>query len=449
VVPNIIIGVYLQYVYTDIIGLSASLVGTAWVVSNVLKIIAILGLSKFIDKTPVNHALIMLLALPLTALTFVACWITPPLSQLSALLGLSEDGSLCVYLTTMLTLFGLACSIITLTRGTLLSTRFPADQRSTVAAWEQLFVILGVVASMILPPVLAGDGWKEMNQMVLMITASFCVTAVGGAMSVFAPAAPSASAAPSTPDVGKTDSHSFLYSLSWPFFELAPFRALIFSHFLSQLGLNLIMAAQPLFLKYHMVAMRQPVTLLGISLDSKSQVAAAQSVSQVVTMVAMPLWFAVAARGYRLAWYLGATSYSLVLLFVALFNTGDFFFFLAFQVMGAVTVPGLYAFPNVMLTEIADYDSTRNGGINRMGTLKGLFTNNMILSSIAQGLISSFCLDYGGYVPPENDEASTQSELAMLAISGLMLWIPIGLLLLSMLTISRYPDLKVKKTKEQ
>merc|ERR1712188_155807 len=78
-----------------------------------------------------------------------------------------------------------------------------------------------------------------------------------------------------------------LKSLVTPFVELPPFRSLVLSHFCTQLGFNLIIATLPLSIKYLMAPMQHTTQVLGFELDSKAQVAVAQSLSQVVTLMSI------------------------------------------------------------------------------------------------------------------------------------------------------------------
>ena len=268
---------------------------------------------------------IALLALPL-GLSFAAIW-SPPLVG-------GSNGWLFTYLMSTITVNDLIYTLVAVNTAALLPEMFPSlRQRARANGWRQMMSLLGMLAGVLLAPMLAGwIGWRAMAFAVGAVVVVAILFSLRGIQEEVAFAVPS----------GRGPIGSLRETL-----RQRPFVIFLGLHFFVRLALTSINATMPFYASY--------VLRLGASAGAGLLAAAILS-----ALLTMQLWGVVLARaGARTTMLVAqlATAVSVVpFLFAQTLPTA-----LLASVLAGIGLAGLQITPEVMLSDVVDADHVRAG----------------------------------------------------------------------------------------
>ena len=415
-------GTYIQFLYIDILGLKAALVGLGWAVYGVWNAINDPLAGYWSDRTRTRWGRrvpwIASFFIPL-ALTFYLLWVPPtPLIQ---------DGNipLFVYFIAIVLLFDLLWTIVVMNWTALFPELIPDERdRATVSAWRQIFSLIGLLVGVSLPPILAGEDWSGRGGMALLLAV---ITAVFFGLSL----------------LGSRERREFSCEPCLPFREAlrATLANLDFRYFMGanlskEFIYSMLAATVPFYTKYAL-QLRDPVPFLGITLDVGFQTSIFLGAAFIAALPVMPIWSAYAKRaGGRRAWMTACLTFALTsLLFLF---ADDFYSGVASTIVLGFSLAGLLMLPDLLIADVTDDDELRTG-VRREGMFFGMNGFIIRFAFTLQGLVMGFILTVSGYLRPV--EGALYPDQPLSAIWGIRVMIsifPAIAALVSFLLLRRY-----------
>lgn len=152
-----------------------------------------------------------------------------------------------------------------------------------------------------------------------------------------------------------------------------------------------------------------------------------------------PLWSVVARRiGKERAFRLATVGYALAALSMTLliWFPGEWIF--APVALAGAAYAGLQSLPLAMLPDAVAHDAQHHGP-GRAGTFSGVWTAGETAGLAFGGTILSIVLAVTGFIATEGDEVVRQPESAIIGIILAFSVIPAALMLLSLISLARYP----------
>lgn len=416
-------GTYIQFLYIDILGLKAALVGAGWGVYGVWNAVndPLAGFWSDNTRTRWGRRRPWLAAsfIPV-GLLFYLLWVPPaPLLR-------GGETPLFVYFMAAVLLFDLLWTIAVMNWTSLFPEMIPdAADRATVSGWRQLFSVIGLLMGVALPPALVGADWGGRAGMALVFGA---VTAATLGLSLLG--------AREDPAVQAMKQPPFLEAIRATLSSRA-FRWFAAANLGKEFIYSILTASIPFWAKY-VLRLQAPVTVGGVTLDVGVQNSLLLGTALIMSLPTLPVWARLAQRlGGRRAWQWaqGAFAAGMGLVFLA----GDFF-----QALGAIAIvglsfSGLLVLPDLLLADVVDEDETVTGA-RREGLYFGMNGFIIRFAFTLQGLTLGAVLAATGYVnATAEDLFPAQPAAALLGLRFLVAGLPILASLFVMWALARYP----------
>lgn len=375
---------YIQFLYIDILGVRAAWIGLIWALYGVWNAINDPLAGYWSDRTRTRWGRrvpwIAALFIPLS-ITFFLLWF--PFG--GARVAWSEV-SLLVYFLAIVLIFDLLWTLVVM-NWTALFPEIATDEstRAGVSAWREVFSIFGLLIGVALPPLLAGADWSNRSSMAALLA---FITALFFGISL----------------LGSKERPEFAVEPSPPFAE-AVRLSLRNRDFLFFLAANLMIqyvflamsSSIPFYAKY-VLAIQEPVTIAGITLDVELQNSILLAAAFLTALPAMAIWLRLARRygawrSLRFACLMAAAT-AIYFLFPTTFRGG-----LAGTALLGLSLAGLLMLTNPLLADVTDEDEVITGA-RREGMYFGMNGLFIRLAFVIQGILTAVVLTTSGYVAP-------------------------------------------------
>jgi GPH family glycoside/pentoside/hexuronide:cation symporter len=376
-------GTYIQFLYIDILGLKAALVGIGWGLYGVWNAINDPLAGYWSDRTQTRWGRripwIAGFFIPLS-LSFYLLWVPPtPLVE-------GGEMPLFVYFMALVFIFDLLWTIVVMNWTALFPEMIPEEkERATVSAWRQVFSLLGLLVGVGLPPILAGEDWGGRGPMALMLA---IVTAVFFGLSL----------------LGSREKREFSQEPALPLtkalratFENRDFRYFLGANLSKEFIFSMLTATVPFYTKY-VLQLRDPVSLFGADIDVGMQTSIFLGAAFIFALPLLPVWSAYAKRsGGRRAWMTASLTFALtssLFLFAR-----DFYGGVASTIMLGFSLAGLLMLPDLLIADVTDDDELKTG-VRREGMFFGINGFVIRFAFSLQGIVTGTVLTLSRYVPP-------------------------------------------------
>lgn len=414
-------GTYVQFLYIDVLGLKATLVGLGWSLFGIWNAVNDPLAGHLSDRTRTRwgrrRPWIATAFIPL-GLFFYLLW-APPAPLIA-----QGELPLFVWFMGVILIFDLLWTLVVMNWTALFPEMIPgARERAGVSGWRQFFSVIGLLVGVALPPILVGADWSGRESMGAILAA---VTTLSFGLALLGSREPPASESRALP-LGQA------LLASW---RSVPFRWFLLANLNKEFIYSLLTASVPFWAKY-VLGIRAPVTALGMTLAPELQNSLLLGSAFIVAMIALPLWTAVAKRfGARRAWQASQATFALAMPVV--FLAGDFFAGLAAMSAAGLGLSGMLVSPDVVIAEVIDDDQTRTGR-RREGMYFGLNGLVIRLAFTMQGLAMGATLHLSGYVPAGVGGFSpVQPPSAVLGFRVLIALLPFFASLVVIAALQRY-----------
>jgi glycoside/pentoside/hexuronide:cation symporter, GPH family len=417
------VGTYVQFLYIDILGLKASLVGLGWSLYGIWNAVNDPLAGHLSDRTRTRWGRrtpwIAGAFIPM-GLFFYLLWVPPsPLVR-------GGQVPLFAYFMGVVLIFDLLWTIVVMNWTAIFPEMFPEPrERATVSGWRQLFSVLGLLIGVALPPVLVGADWSGRGSMALMLAVITSLTFGLGLLGVREPP-PERLGQP-------LDFRPALVASC----RSRPFRWFMLANLHKEFIYSLLTASVPFWAKY-VLLIQAPVTVLGVTLEAGLQNSLLLGSAFIMALPALPAWTAVARHfGGRSAWLASQTTFALSMLGV--FFARDFVQGVAAMSLAGLSLSGLLVSPDLLIADVIDEDETLTG-VRREGMYFGINGFVIRFAFTMQGLTTAAILTSTRYVSssPEN-LYPTQPPAALLGIRAMIALLPIAASIVVIAALRRYP----------
>ncbi|MGH7731560.1 MAG: MFS transporter [Candidatus Eiseniibacteriota bacterium] len=416
-------GTYIQFLYIDVLGLKASLVGVGWSLYGIWNAVNDPLAGHLSDRTRTRWGRrtpwIAGAFIPM-GLFFYLLWVPPaPLIR-------GGQVPLFAWFMGVVLIFDLLWTVVVMNWNSLFPEMIPEPrERAGVSGWRQLFTVIGLLVGVALPPILVGIDWSRRGSMAVMLAV---VTTVSLGLSLLG--------SRERPAVGPIRSLGFREALaaSW---RSRAFRWFLVANLHKEFIYSMMTASVPFWAKY-VLEIRAPVTAFGVRLEPEMQNSLLLATVFIMALPALPLWTASARRlGARRAWQMSQAAFALSM--VGVFLIRDFMPAIAAMCLVGLSLSGLLVSPDLLISDVIDEDETVTG-TRREGMYYGLNGFIIRFAFTMQGLSTAAILHATRYVgaSPEN-LYPTQPPAAVLGIRALMALFPLAASLVVIAALERYP----------
>ncbi|MDX1662280.1 MAG: MFS transporter [Candidatus Promineifilaceae bacterium] len=414
---------YIQFLYIDILGLSAAVVGVVWSIYGVWNAVNDPLSGYWSDRTRSRWGRripwIAGAFLPL-ALTFYLLWLPP-----TALV--NDPGRLLLfYFLALVLAFDLLWTIVAVNWTALFPEMIPDQkQRAAVSGWRQTFSLVGLMVGVALPPLLAGETWTNRGSMALLLAV---IVAVFFALSLLG------SRERQTPQSAPLPFWAALRATA----RNRNFLIFLGANLAIQLIFMLLTATTPFYTKY-VLRLREPVPVPGaaITLDVATQTSLFLAVAFIAALPAMLLW-TIVARRQGAWWALRAVCLAAAATLLLFFLPDSFYEGIAATALFGLSLAGLMMLPDLLIAELVDADEAVTG-VRREGFYFGVNGFVIRFAFSIQGLLSGYILTRSGYVAASATVLyPEQPPAAILGIRMLIGGLPALAALLAFLVLGGY-----------
>jgi GPH family glycoside/pentoside/hexuronide:cation symporter len=416
-------GTYLQFLYIDILGLKASLVGVGWSLYGIWNAVNDPLAGYLSDRTRTRWGRrtpwIAGAFVPL-GLFFYLLWVPPaPLLR-------GGQTPLFVWFMAVVLIFDLLWTIVVMNWTALFPEMIPEPgERASVSGWRQLFSVIGLLIGVALPPVLVGADWSGRGSMAAMLAA---VTTLAFGLALLG--------IRERPEAAAEEPLAFGPALraSW---QSLPFRWFLVANLHKEFIYSLLTASVPFWAKY-VLEIRAPVALFGATLDPGVQNSLLLGAAFVMALPALPLWTAIArVFGARRGWQFAHATFAFAMLGV--FGARDFRQGLAAMSLAGLCLGGLLVTPDLLISDVIDEDETATGR-RREGMYFGLNGFIIRFAFTMQGLTTGAILQLTGYVSSTPQVLyPQQTPAALLGIRALIALLPVAASVVAIAALQLYP----------
>ncbi len=417
-------GTYIQFLYIDVLGLKAALVGTGWAIYGVWNAVndPLTGYISDHTRTRWGRRIpyIATLTFPL-ALLFYLLWVPPsPIVQ-------GGQTPLFVYFMVAVLFFDLLWTWVVMCWTALFPEMFSEQkERATVSGWRQMFSVIGLLIGVALPPMLAGEGWSQRGQMAALFAV---ITAVSFFLSL----------AGSRERVGRPDEPQppFWQALRVTMNNVG-FRYFLVANLFKEFTYSVMTATIPFYAKY-VLNIQSPLTLAGgLVLDVGLQNSLLLGLAFIAALPALGIWTAYARRvGGRRAWMTACITFGVT--FVLFLWAYDFYTGVLATVILGLSLAGLLVMPDLLVADVVDEDETVTG-VRREGMFFGMNGFVIRFAFTLQGALLGTVLTVTGYVPPtEGVWYPAQPIWALWGLRFMMGIVPMIAAAITFWALSRYP----------
>jgi GPH family glycoside/pentoside/hexuronide:cation symporter len=416
-------GTYIQFLYIDILGLKASLVGIGWSVYGIWNAVNDPLAGYWSDNTKTRWGR----RIPWIASTFIPVGIffyllwVPPSPLLSG-----GDVPLFVYFMAIVLIFDLLWTLIVM-NWTALFPEMISDEkeRAAVSGWRQVFSIVGLLLGVALPPILVGADWSGRGGMAfwfaLITSAAFGLSLLGSK---------------ENPAIQREQQPALIPALKASY-QSASFRWFLTANLHKEFIYSIMTASIPFWAKY-VLRIQGSAPLFGLDLSAELQNSLLLGSAFVMALPGIPLWTWIAQRwGGRRGWQTSQITFAFSML--VLFFAGDFSQAVVATSILGLSLAGLLVFPDLLLADVIDEDETVVGA-RREGMYFGINGFIIRFAFTMQGITAAIILGLGGYVAstPEN-LYPVQPAPAVLGIRIMTAIIPILASAIVVVCLQRYP----------
>ena len=409
---------YIQFLYIDIFGLSAGLIGAGWALYGLWNAINDPLAGQWSDRTRTRWGRripwIAGLALPL-AVCFALLWLPPAdwLNTASRVAPAVCDGStasffraeclgfafttpLFLYFMGTVLFFDLLWTMVVLNWTSLFPEMYPGEsERAEVSAYRQVFGLIGALVGTAAPPLIVGLAWPH-NQRLLMAVTFASITGATLLVSVWG--------AKERPEFGEAS----LPLLPAPkaTFASRAFRWYVLGNLFNQFAFQMLTVMWPFYSKY----------VLQITADQQSLFLVVVFVGAIPFLV---LWTWLVKRlGSRNALILSNLVFAVGV--APLLVVGQFGWALVAGAVMAVGLAGLLMIPDINLSDVIDEDEFATG-TRREGMYFGMNGFLIRFAFTIQGLLTGAVLTATHYInPPDPNVFTPQPLSALWGLRGLM-----------------------------
>ena len=415
-------GTYLQFLYIDILGLQATLVGVGWSLYGIWNAVNDPLAGHFSDRTRTRWGRrtpwIAGAFVPL-GLFFYLLWVPPG----SLLMG--GQTPLFVWFMAMVLIFDLLWTIVVMNWSALFPEMIPDPRdRAGVSALRQLFSVIGLLVGVALPPILVGADWSGRGDMALLLAS---ITTLSFGLALFGIRERKTAAI--------EEPLAFVPALvaSW---KSRTFRWFLVANLHKEFIYSVLTASVPFWAKY-VLQIRAPVTALGVTLDPALQNSLLLAAAFVMALPALPLWTLLARRlGARRAWQAAQAAFAISM--AGVFFAVDFVQGALAMSLAGLCLGGLLVMPDIVISEVIDQDE-RVTGRRREGIYFGLNGFVIRFAFTLQGLATGAILALGRYVPTTPGNLyPLQPPSAVLGIRTLVALLPIAASAVVIFALDRY-----------
>jgi len=416
-------GTYIQFLYIDILGLKASLVGVGWSLYGIWNAVNDPLAGYLSDRTQTRWGRrtpwIAGAFIPL-GLLFYLLWVPPaPLLH-------GGQTPLFVWFMAMVLIFDLLWTIVVMNWTALFPEMIPEPaERAGVSGWRQLFSVIGLLVGVALPPVLVGADWSGRGPMALWLAAVTTASFGAALLGIREPQAPAAE-----PPLAFAPA----LAASW---RSLPFRCFLVANLHKEFIYSVLTASVPFWAKY-VLGIRAKLTVAGATLDPGLQNSLLLGAAFVMALPALPAWTAIARRcGARRAWQAAHVSFALAML--AVFCARDFLQGVGAMSLGGLCLSGLLVTPDLLISDVIDADEVETGR-RREGMYFGLNGFVIRFAFTMQGLATGAILHFTRYVSASPGNLfPEQPPAARFGIRALIALLPIAASIVALGALQLYP----------
>ena len=414
-------GTYIQFLYIDILGLKASLVGIGWSLFGIWNAFndPLAGFLSDNTRTRWGRRIPWIAGafIPL-GLFFYLLWVPPsPLVE-------GKGVPLFIYFIGIVLVFDTLWTFAVMNWTALFPEMIRDEkERATVSGMRQAFTVVGLLLGVALPPILVGQDWSGRGGMALALGA---ITSLTMGLSLLG--------SREDPRTQHEKQAALLPSLA------ATFRNISFRWFvLAQLHLEfiviLLQATTPFWVKY-VLNIQAPIQLFGTTLSVELQNSLLLGSMFIMTLPGIPFWTWVARRlGSRRGWQISQATFALSMLTIYFANNFNQAV-IGTSVIG-LSLAGLLIFPDLLISDIIDEDETITGA-RREGVYFGITGFLIRFAFTMQGITTALVLSLSGYIPAVSGVPSIQPATAIFGIRAMISLVPILASLVTIVALQMY-----------
>jgi GPH family glycoside/pentoside/hexuronide:cation symporter len=416
-------GTYIQFLYIDVLGLKATLVGLVWSLYGIWNAVndPLAGYLSDHTRTRWGRRIPWIAAsfIPL-GLFFYLLWVPPsPLLK-------GEDIPLFIYFMGIVLIFDLLWTIITMNWTSLFPEMISEEkERATVSGWRQGFSVVGLLLGVALPPVLVGANWSGRGGMAagfaVITSAAFGISLLGSR---------------ENRAVKYEDQPPLLPALAATFRNLS-FRWFLLANLHKEFIFSILTASIPFWAKY-VLHIQGPAQFFGAQLDPGLQNSLLLGSIFIMALPGLPLWTWVAKRfGGRRGWQVAQAIFAVSML--GLFAANEFGQAIIGTSIAGLSLAGLLVFPDLLISDVIDEDETVVGA-RREGMYFGINGFIIRFAFTMQGITTAIVLSVGGYVNANAQNLYPQQPpAAVLGMRALVSIVPILASTVTIWALNRYP----------
>jgi GPH family glycoside/pentoside/hexuronide:cation symporter len=435
VLPYQMFSVYIQFLYIDILGLSAGLVGAGWALYGIWNAVNDPLAGQWSDRGRTRWGRripwIAVCTLPLV-LFFVLLW-TPPASLIQPArtapiecagqvldlirppcLGFALATPLFVWFIGIILIFDLLWTIVALNWTALFPEMYQDEgERATVSGWREAFSLLGLIVGIALPPVLVGERWERRMPV-----------AIGfGALTAMAVLA-SLLGSKEKPEFSREKGLPLLTALKYTFASRS-FRWFVLANIFVNFAFQMLTVSGPFYTKY----------VLKIDATGQSIFMGAALVGAAPFLV---VWTYLTKRyGARRMFIAASLIFAAAL--ASLWFASSFAAAVAAAFLAGAGVSGFLILINLLISDVIDEDELVTG-VRREGIYFGINGFLIRFAYTLQGIVTGTVLSLTGYLNPTSAEAAvSQPASALLGIRSLISVVPASGVLLGAWAVYMFP----------
>jgi len=415
-------GTYIQFLYIDILGLKASLVGIGWSLYGIWNAFNDPIAGYLSDNTRTKwgrrRPWIASAFIPL-GLFFYLLWVPPsPLVE-------GGEVPLFIYFIGIVLVFDTLWTFVVMNWTALFPEMIRDEkERATVSGLRQAFTVVGLLLGVALPPILVGQDWSGRGGMALAFGA---ITSLTMGLSLLG--------SRENPKTQQEKQPAFFPSLIATFRNHS-FRWFVVANLHKEFIVILLQATTPFWAKY-VLNIQAPIQFFGTMLSVELQNSLLLGSIFIMTLPGIPFWTWVAKRlGSRRGWQISQATFALSMLTIYAANNFNQAI-IGTSVIG-LSLAGLLVFPDLLISDIIDEDETITGA-RREGVYFGINGFLIRFAFTMQGFTTALVLSLSGYIPAVSGVPSIQPATALFGIRAMIALVPIVASLVTIAALQMYP----------
>ena len=415
-------GTYIQFLYIDILGVKASLVGIGWSLYGIWNAFndPIAGFLSDNTNTKWGRRIPWIASafIPL-GLFFYLLWVPPnPLIE-------GGEVPLFIYFIGIVLVFDTLWTFVAMNWTALFPEMIRDEkERATVSGLRQAFTVVGLLLGVALPPILVGQDWSGRGGMALTFGA---ITSLTLGLSLLG--------SRENPKVKQEKQPALLPSLTATFRNRS-FRWFVIANLHKEFIVILLQATTPFWAKY-VLNIQSPIQLFGTMLTVELQNSLLLGSIFIMTLPGIPFWTWVAKRlGSRRGWQISQATFALSML--SLYAANNFNQAIIGTSVIGLSLAGLLVFPDLLIADIIDEDETVTGA-RREGAYFGINGFLIRFAFTMQGITTAVVLSLSGYIPSVSGVAAVQPATAIFGIRAMIALVPIAASLVTIAALQMYP----------